>query len=329
MPGFTTHYLFGLHAYKQLADTPLKRIIQKNHAAYSLGLQGPDLFFYFLPSYAIHADNIGAVAHTRLTGEFLRRLIDSRKLFPDPKEQQIAVAYIAGFLGHYTLDARCHPYVYWNTGFRVSEQNPEKKKNSRYHGCHISFEVDIDTELLQFYKRRLPSSFRQNSTILLTRLQLRTIASILYDVYQKTYPQLGVRYSTMRAAIRSIQLGTKWLRDPSGRKKSWLGKTENCIWGYPLLSALIPSDTLTSYLDPLNILHRPWRNPWDKSRISTDSFFDLMEQAQTDYQYILQKFNRLIRTRFHAPKEQIRTKALLNCLGNHSYHSGLDCSLPS
>lgn len=329
MPGFTTHCLFGLNACKKLPKSPLKRMIQKNHAAFNLGLQGPDLFFYFLPSYVIHANNIGAVAHTELTGKFLRHLTDSRKLFSNPTEQQIADAYIAGFLGHYTLDTRCHPFIYWKTGFRVLEKNPDKKKSGRYHGRHVSLEVDIDTALLQYYKHRLPSSFRQHSTILLNRLQLCTIASILYYVYQKTYPQLGIRYTTMRAAIRSMQLGIKWLHDPSGKKKFWLSRVEKLFLGYPLLSSLVPSDTLAGCSDPLNAKHCSWHNPWDESKVSTDSFLDLMEQAEADYLDILDKFNLLICTRFHSPQEQPRTEALMNRLGNHSYHSGLDCSLPS
>ena len=81
MPGFTTHYLFGLHAYKQLHSPALKKIIKDNPAAYSLGLQGPDLFFYFLPSYTIRRRNIGSIAHTESTNKFLRHLLDSRGLF--------------------------------------------------------------------------------------------------------------------------------------------------------------------------------------------------------------------------------------------------------
>lgn len=321
MPGFTTHYLFGLNTYRQLHRTLLKQIIQNQHAAYSLGLQGPDIFFYFLPSYTIHPNNIGSVAHTERTGTFLYHLLNSRKLFPDAKEQQIADAYIAGFLGHYILDTHCHPYVYWKTNFT--------EKNNRYHGCHMSLEVDIDTELLQFYKHRPPSAFRQNSTILLTRLQLRTIASMLYYIYRKTYPELNILYTTMRTSIRSMQLGTKWMHDPSGKKKKMIGRLEQLILGYPLLSTLIPSDTLTVHMDPLNILKTPWRNPWDKSRISTDSFFELMEQAQSDYLDILGLFNRLLKTPFHGSKQRQRTETLLEKLGNDSYHSGLDCRIPS
>lgn len=321
MPGFTTHYLFGLNTYRQLDNRSLKRIIHENRTAYSLGLQGPDVFFYFLPSYTLHPVNIGAVAHTDNTGEFLRHLINSRKLFKTAKEQKIAEAYIAGFLGHYTLDTHCHPYVYWKTDF--------KEKNSRYHGCHMSLETDIDTELLQFYKHLLPSAFRQDATIRLTRLQFRTIAAILYYVYKKTYPELGILYPTMCAAIRSMQIGLKFLHDPSGRKKTIGGKLETLILGYPLLTTLIASDTLTVHIDPLNILHQPWENPWDNSRIFTDSFFDLMDNAQESYLEILADLTRLYQEPLHTPGEQKRTKSLLNKLGSSSYHSGLDCSIPS
>lgn len=321
MPGFTTHYLFGLNVYKQMEKNNFKRTLQENHAAYSLGLQGPDLFFYFLPSYIVHKNNIGSVAHIEKTNEFLRHLLDSRKLFPDKKEQKIAQAYIAGFLGHYILDTHCHPYIYWKTDFR--------EKNCRYYSSHMSLEVDIDTELLQFYKHRLPSAFHQNSTILLTSLQVRTIAVILYYVYKKTYPELGISYTAIRTSIRSIQLGTKFLRDPSGRKKAIIGKLEKLLLGHPLLSTMIPSDTLTVHIDPLNILHKQWKNPWDTSLISNDSFFELMESAQENYLNILTDLNRLYCTRPHTPAQEARTEKLLAELGNNSYHSGLDVGIPS
>lgn len=321
MPGFTTHYLFGVNACRQLEHPFLKEMIRTHHAAYSLGLQGPDVFFYFPLSYTIHSRNIGSVAHTEHTGRFLHHLLDSRKLFRNANEQQIANAYIAGFLGHYTLDTHCHPYIYWKTNFT--------EKSSRYHGCHMSLEVDIDTELLQFYKHCPPSAFRQNSTIALTRLQLRTIASILYYICRKTYREPGVSYPGVYASLRSIQLGTKWLHDPCGRKKKLLGSVEQSLLGYPLLSTLIPSDTLTVHMDPLNILKTPWRNPWDKSRVFTDSFLELMEQAQADYLDVLQLFNRLLLTPLHDPRQRPQIRALLKKMGNYSYHSGLDCSIPS
>lgn len=316
MPGFTTHYLFGWNTYKSLEYMKLKKVLREHHAAYSLGLQGPDVFFYFLPSYLVHADNIGSIAHEKCTGTFLHYLLESRKLFPDYEERQIAEAYIAGFLGHYVLDTHCHPYIYWKSRF--------EEKNARYHGAHMRLEVDIDAELLQFYKHRAPSRFRQESTILLTALQRRTIATILYYVYAKTYPELHIGYTTMRISIRSMQLGVRALRDSSGRKKVLIRKLESMILGYPLLSSMIPSDSLNFSFDPLNILHREWHNPWDKSLTSRDSLFDLIEEAQEKYVSILVQLDEIFSSRAHTEKESEMADRLLDVLGNKSYHSGLE-----
>ena len=101
------------------------------------------------------------------------------------------------------------------------------------------------------------------------------------------------------------------------------------ILGYPLLTTLIASDTLTVHIDPLNLLHQPWENPWDNSYISTDSFFDLMENAQAKYLKILKDFSHLTHTPLNTFEEERQTKLLLGKLGSNSYHSGLDCGIPS
>lgn len=316
MPGFTTHYLFGINTYKSLKNDSLKKIIFDHHASFSLGLQGPDIFFYYLPSYAIHENNIGSVAHIEDTGRFLSYLIESRNLFPDKKEAEIAQAYIMGFLGHYLLDCRCHPYIYYRTHYQG--------KTPEYHGSHMNLEVDIDTELLSFYKNKLPSAFRQESTILLTRLEVRTIATILYYVYSMTYPDLKITYTAMRLAIRSMQAGTRFLYDPHGKKKVITRKIEALTTGYPILSPMMASDYLHFYTDPLNVLHREWHNPWDKTLTSTESFFDLMDAAGEEYRQLLPRLYRLFLTKKHSEAEKLRLRNILKELGNYSYHSGLE-----
>jgi len=317
MPGFTTHYLFGLNTYKKLdpAD-PMKKNISAHHAPYSLGLQGPDIFFYFLPSYLIYEENPGSLAHISRINKFLRYLLKSAKLFPDQEESDIAKAYIMGFLGHYILDSKCHPYVYAKTHFT--------ERSSKYYGSHINLEVDIDTELLAFYKHKYPSAFRQESTIVLTKPQIDTIANVLYYAYSKTYPELNIKYRTIRLAIRSMQLGTRLLRDPHGKKKILVRKIESIFIGFPVLSPMIASRRIRFYLDPLNVLHNTWCNPWAKDKVSTQSFFDLLASAEKKYMKILDQS-------YHA-LESGNTEsmnALLKSLGNRSYHSGLDSSIPS
>lgn len=315
MPGFTTHYLFGANTYKNLKNSSLKKTICDNHAAFSLGLQGPDLFFYYLPSYVIHENNIGSVAHIEETGAFLEHLLRSVNLFPDKKEAAIARAYVMGFIGHYLLDCLCHPYIYWRTHYQG--RTPD------YHGCHMNLEVDIDTELLEFYKQKLPSEFRQRSTIMLTRREVRTIATILYYVYSMTYPDLKITYTAMRIAIRSMQAGTKLFYDPHGKKKVVARKLEAVTLGYPLLSPMIPSDSLQFYRDPLNLHQQEWHNPWDTAFCSNASVPELMEEAQAEYQALLPKIYQLFFTKKHSDAEKLRMDEILRRLGNRNYHSGL------
>lgn len=316
MPGFTTHYLFGVNTYKTLKNDNLRKNISEYHASFSLGLQGPDLFFYYLPSHILHEKNIGSLAHMEKTGEFLRHLLESVNLFPDKKEAGIARAYVMGFIGHYLLDRQCHPYVYWRTHF--------EKRDVKYNSRHMALEVDIDTELLDFYKGKLPSGFRQRSTILLTRLEVRTIATILYYVYSMTYPDLKLTYTGMRIAIRSMQTGIRLLHDPHGQKKVLTRKIESLTAGHAVISPMIPSDHISFFTDPLNILHREWHNPWKPNLCSTASFLDLMEHAQKEYEDLLPMLYRLFFTKKHSDVERTRMKHILNKLGSHSYHSGLD-----
>ena len=89
MPGFTTHYLFGQQTYQLLAPSALKRIIQKYHTVFSLGLQGPDIFFYDVLSFLSSKKNPGSVAHTADTKEFLQYLFESLRIFPEKKNSRL------------------------------------------------------------------------------------------------------------------------------------------------------------------------------------------------------------------------------------------------
>ena len=42
MPGFVTHYIFGVNAYKQIDNNDIHDIVYRNRQAYCLGLQGPE-----------------------------------------------------------------------------------------------------------------------------------------------------------------------------------------------------------------------------------------------------------------------------------------------
>lgn len=317
MPGFTTHYLFGITSYKTLNHSGFKRNLKKNHAAFSLGLQGPDIFFYDVPAYLIHRSNIiASTAHCKHTGQFLSALLESRNLFPEPEDRAIAEAYIAGFIGHYTLDATCHPYVY-----AISKN---RKDDPSTFGAHVYLEVDIDTAFLRHYKELLPSRFYQERTICLNKKQRHVIASILHFCYKKTYPDLRLGYATAYAATICTPLGCAFFHDNTGQKKALFRKLENIYPGYAFISPLTPSDTLVFFKDALNLNHKKWKNPWDESLVSTASFPELFHSAGLAYQSYLNDLSELFSLTCSVTAQKY-TDTILKKLGNKSYHSGLDC----
>ena len=322
MPGFATHYLFGVSTIQKQKQTPLFAHIKHHPTVYGLGLQGPDVFFYYVPDFLRPMNNPGAAAHRERTGHFLHYLLESRKLFTKPSDLEIATVYIQGFLGHYTLDTTCHPYIYGRTHY-----SPE---DGSYYGRHVYLETDIDAFLLAQYKKMLPSDFYQARTIRLTDKECHVVAAILHYVYDLVFPDLHISYHHMRSAIRFMEFAVGALHDPTGKKKALVRLIEGKFPGYAYASPLIASDSLRFTRDPMNFSHRLWRNPWQKSDASRETFFDLLKKARMTYQKRLSLCERLFaydtlpEDRADQATYDMLLAELENDLGNRSYSSGLE-----
>lgn len=304
MPGFVTHYLFGVSAFHRMRASALRDLIQRYPHAYALGLQGPDIFFYYLPGFRKNPAP-GSATHSRHSNRFLGALIESAASFPKPAQRDIALCYAAGFLGHYTLDTTCHPYIYARTRYRPNSPD--------YFGRHVYLETDIDAAMLMKYKGLLPSGFRQSAIVRLTHRERSVVAHCLHRAYSAVFPELKLRYPDMYAATLLMPVGLDVLYDPYGKKKVLVRRFEKYFPGFPYVSPLIASDLFCFTTDPLNRRHRKWQNPFDPSRISTDSFEDLFGTARARY------LKRLTLLTKDSPD------VLLRDLGNLSYSTGLSC----
>ena len=315
MPGFVTHYLFGVDAYKKIKTDSIRMNLKKNHSAYSLGLQGPDIFFFYLPSYLLHKQNIGDLAHRKDTGAFFSYLLESRILFDGkPKYLKIADAYITGFIGHYILDSIVHPYVYAFTKY-----NPDKApKNSEYFGQHAYFETEIDNELLYLKKGLTPSNFRQDSVIRLSKMQKKVITKMLTYAYTNTYSNITVYNSHIKSAIHWMVMGTRLMHDPSGQKKVVVRFVEKVLFDRPFISAMMASDHHKFVLNCFNLNNKTWIHPWTKEK-SNESFFDLYEKALSIYTKKIVSYYQLVHNGYKETERQAYTKAY----GNRSFISGL------
>ena len=312
MPGFVTHYVFGVNAYKKLSNPDIKGIIQKRHNAFSLGLQGPDIFFYFMPSSLGFKPNIANIMHKKRTGEFFRSLIDGVSIFDRKKDYDIAYAYIQGFMGHYLLDTNMHPYVYSRVGTSVSKQTL---------GIHFGLETDIDREVLMHYKGMKQNDFSHLSVISLSKHEKNIIARLLNSAILKTYG-ITITPTVIKASMVSFAIESVLLMDPNMKKHRFVSFIENHTVGYGLVSPLLINECRQSE-DPCNEAHNEWVNPWEPAMRGTSSVFEMMDSLQNKYADLMESMDSALNDSHNMLQDD--HPKILALLGNNSYSSGFDC----
>lgn len=322
MPGFTTHYILGMKAYNDLPNNSLKYIISKYRWLYQLGLQGPDIFFYYIPVLR-HRDyrNVGSYMHEHHIRDFfanyLRRLgeIDSRQ------QREEGLAYFCGYLCHYIGDSICHPYVYGRIGYDA------KAPTTQAHGRHAALENDLDAILLWKYKKKKPSQFNQTATICLNGMEMQFISRYLAQVINETYYPITysnnfqVSSSMVYRSIMALRFGCRTLADPKGSKRNKIAFLENIFLKNPVASTKLVTDQISDPRQSLNLDHETWCNPWDRRLASQASFPELFRQCLARCSSVYGILNNDIIGSRSSPRLDVLR--LLDELGSYSYHSGL------
>lgn len=107
MPAFYAHDRFGKKVAEKL-PVSLKKTIKSHSRQYRIGLQGPDLFFFYqayrpnrVSKYGNHLHEISALPFFEHAVKVVRKKGAASREY----------AYLMGFVCHFILDSECHPYV--------------------------------------------------------------------------------------------------------------------------------------------------------------------------------------------------------------------------
>ena len=322
MPGFTTHYIFGMKAYNDMPFTPLKHTIAKDRWLYQLGLQGPDMFFYNIPILR-HRDyrNVGSYMHEHKVNAFFECCLRRIGTIRSRQQQEEAISYLAGFMNHYIADSICHPYVYGRIGY------PVDAPTSMHHGMHAHLENELDAILLWKYKKKKPSEFNQTATICLNGQEIQFISHFLASCINETYYPITYRNNfqvtpaMVHRSIWALRFGCRTLSDKTGKKKFGIAQVESIFVNHPVASAKMVTDSVTDYRSSCNLNHEAWGNPWDPTRVSTASFVDLFHETLDKCSRVYELLNSAVTDNVPLDKQDL--SPLLTELGNESYHSGL------
>ena len=107
MPAIYAHDRFGAKV-SELVNGQLKDTIHAHYTQFQIGLQGPDIFFFYRPWSKNKVNQYGTHLHGISAYPFFKHaLLVVRKKGRGSKEY----AYLMGFICHFILDSECHPYV--------------------------------------------------------------------------------------------------------------------------------------------------------------------------------------------------------------------------
>lgn len=285
MPAYSTHYIFAKEMMPFLKNTADFKL---NEEAVLFGTQGPDIFFFhrvfpWMPGKPLR--KIGSLLHRSKPSDILENMMD----YCDRVSQNsdIARSYVWGFILHYSLDRRCHPFVYF-----LQDKITSEKPLTNSHTAHNLIEFSMDSYLLN---KRLgvekPVCFDTASTL----SDSDEIASEIGRLYEYIIPRvLGKRVTQkdVKTALRDTKTIQKTTHDERGIKRFLISILDIIIApfskNYKFSAMLRPRD-LNIAKKYGNIDNKKWVSPFDGS-IHFESFENLFELSKNDAEVIIKKF---------------------------------------
>ena len=108
MPTTYAHWRFGDRALREL-DGNTEKAVKDHRALYDIGAQGPDVFFHYNCLKANDVTRFGSKMHRMPMAEHLISFGENYRR--EKEDREAMLAYLMGFLSHFTLDAYCHGYI--------------------------------------------------------------------------------------------------------------------------------------------------------------------------------------------------------------------------
>ena len=304
MPALIAHYLFGVDALKapELARLRDATSAPAARAAFLLGCQGPDPFFFaatttrapFLHSLArrMHRD------HTGRTFELLRsaaaRFVpaDGGQRPPAGDPSRLLQAFACGMLAHYALDRCAHPYVYAMED-ALCRSTPDLA--DAHHEVHALIESDIDVVMTagksgdgSVARRAVHAVFCDIDEVRAAKVALgdasapatlaigHAVAAVASQAYglQAGPDDWAGALDDMRRCYRVIELA-----DAGGSRA--VGAVERRVRPHSILQALAHSGGPEA-IRSMNLDHRRWSDP-HSGISSSESFIDVYERSLAWY----------------------------------------------
>lgn len=189
MPAVFAHDTFGKIVYKEL-EGEIYRLVQRYQKYFRIGLQGPDVLFFYRPFYSNPVNETGHRIHEEIAEGFFEH---AREVVSVHGKDSPHCAYILGVICHFMLDSECHGCV---------EETVRKTGIS-----HNEIETEFERYLM-LRAGKVPKKVRLENRIP-TDEEVATVMSEFYE---------GVTPDQMRRSLRFMQQ-VKYLLHVESRRK--------------------------------------------------------------------------------------------------------------
>lgn len=260
MPALYAHDRFG-EKVSEKSDGELKNIIFKYYNQYEVGLQGPDILFFYRPYHGNDVAKYGSHLHAVSALPFFEHAAKVVNYYGRDSAQY---AYLLGFICHYTLDSECHPYV---------SEMMEKE-----HVSHLAIESEFEKYLLKKDKQH-PLAYRLDRLITADRETALAIAPFYENISPKT----------VKESLQWLKLVKRFLRAPGALKRGFLNLLFTVVPGFGFCKDLMHQKQDNSNCTESNYgLYKRFRRAEDVAVRLMESFDESLKYGQD----LEQRFNR-------------------------------------
>ncbi len=149
MPAIFAHDLYGRNVFMDL-NPEMKALIRANRDCFYLGVQGPDVLFFYRPWGKNPINQKGYIYHERPAAELFAHGLEMMRREEDLEKKNALKVYLLGFACHFALDNRLHGEIgrqEETTGFTHAEIETELDRRlllraemtpvRAYTACHL------------------------------------------------------------------------------------------------------------------------------------------------------------------------------------------------
>ncbi|MBN2604565.1 MAG: zinc dependent phospholipase C family protein [Bacilli bacterium] len=271
--------------------------------------QGPDPLYYNFfhkehASYRYLADRM----HDTTTDQLFINMIHYVK----NNLTQNTYSFLIGFICHYALDVKIHPYIYYNVGV-YQKDIPE---THQYRGLHLKFERSVDAVLIE---RDLGYSARKIDLVK-KHFPLNNVPfdvqGIMEYVIEKTYQKSGGGMMYQISTKEMSKIVKRFVKDQTGVKKMIFKTIDLFNHKQDLFYQDMSMFAHIENYDYLNLEQKPWHHPVTNQQYHY-SVIDLYDQAVIFAQDLIAKTNAYIWENKDIDLREVFT--------NLSFNSGLPC----